>query len=346
MTRFFTTTLVLSFFALTSFAQQRVILQSNGNASVFGGASAFTDAYDAASNGDTLYLPGLQFSVPSAFDKSLTIFGTGYHPDHTEATGVTRLSGTININAGATGSHFEGIYFTHNISFAAAKIDNVTIKRCFITTGVTLNGLSDDLSDNITISECIITGTFNGRLTKNLIFENSILFHATRGMFINIRSNAWVHNNIIIGSSSDVNSIRMIFGLSDSLFENNIFYDAGGSRHFSDVSNNTFNNNVFSWNPTGDANNTWNNNFTGVNIPDIFINYTGNSFSFEADYNLVEPASYQGTTGNQVSIYGGLNPFKDNTRPSNPQILSKDIQNSTDVDGNLGVEIEVEAQDE
>ena len=329
----------------TVMAQQRVILESGTSTTVFGGENAFVQAYDEASDGDTLYLPGLQFSLPSFFQKRLTIYGTGYHPDHAEVTGQTRLTGTLRLYAEASGSRFEGILFAGPVHFQAQIIENLSFHRCYFEGSISLNGSTDAPSDNISFSECIILGDFNGHNTKNLIFHNNILFNPGRGMFINIRRNAWVHNNIIIGKSSDVNSTRMIYGLSDSLFENNIFYDAGGSRHFSDVSNNTFNNNVFNWNPTGDASNTWNNNFTGVNIPDIFINYTGDSFSYEADYNLVEPEGFEGTTGNQVSIYGGLSPFKENTRPSNPQIMSVDIGQGTDEKGMLHIQVEVEAQD-
>lgn len=346
MKRILTTTWILSFFALTTFAQQKVILQSNGNASVFGGASAFTDAYDAASDDDTLYLSGLQFSVPSAFNKKIAIFGSGYHPNHTEATGVARLSGTINMKVEAAGSHFEGIYFNNSIVFGAAKIDDITINHCFIKDGITLNGLDNDFSDNIIISECIITGAFNGMNTKNLIFNNNILFYSSYRVFMNVRNSAWVYNNIIIGESKSNVNANMIQGVSGSLIENNIIFNIGNSRFYGDVLNNTFNNNVFNWEPTDDLNNTWNNNFTGVDFVSMFTNYTGNSFSFEADYHLSDPASYQGTTDNQVGIYGGINPFKENSRPSNPQITNKNIGNSSDVDGKLSVEIEVEAQDD
>lgn len=67
-------TLTLTLLVSTLLGQKRVVLQSNGSTTIFGGSNAFLEAYNEAVNGDTLYLPGLQFSVPSPFDKSLVIF--------------------------------------------------------------------------------------------------------------------------------------------------------------------------------------------------------------------------------------------------------------------------------
>lgn len=349
MIRILTTTLVLSLFALTSFAQQKVILQSNGETSVFSDVDGFVDAYNAAVDGDTIYLPGLQYNSPASIGKRIVVYGTGYHPAHTEIMGQTVLSG-LSIISGASGSHFEGLYVNGNIIFAAAKIDDIVIKRCYIDGVFSLNGTTTELSDNIRISENMINGRFSGSNTSNLIFNNNIIKSYTNSLISDIGNNAWVHNNVIIGRGFYQNYIRsMIVNISDSQIENNIIYNTGSSGYiyaFSNVSNNTFNNNIFEFDPTADLTNQWNNNYVDIDISLIFQNYTGDIFSFDDDLNLINPADYIGTTVNQVGIYGGLNPFKENTRPSNPQIITKNIQNSTDVDGNLGVEIEVEAQDE
>ncbi len=340
----------LSIFAVSAFGQNRVILESNGISKVFGGSNAFQDAYEVAVNGDIIYLPGMQFTPPAAIDKSITLYGAGYHADHTQATGLTKLTrNVLTIGVNAAGSHFEGIYFDGNVSFANARIDNVIIKRCYIGGNLTLNGLAEDFSENIKISENIITGSFNGIRTANLVFNNNIIINNTYDIFINLSNNAWIHNNIIVGRgllvTSNWTSRFVIRNISGSLFENNIIYNTHTSSYtFTEVSNNTFNNNVFSYDPTGDETNNWSDNFTGVTIEEMFENYTGHAYSFEADYKLVNPAIFIGTTGNQVGIYGGLQPFKANTRPSNPQIINKNIANSTNEEGKLEVEIEVEAQ--
>ncbi len=347
--RILTTTIVLSFLTLTSFAQKKVVLQTNGETNVFTGIDGFLEAYNVAVDGDTIYLPGLQYNSPTNIEKRIVVYGTGYHPYHTEIMGQTVLL-SLNLANGASGSHFEGLYLNGNVIFAAAKIDDIVIKRCYIEGSVSLNGTATELSDNIRISENMINGRFSGSNTSNLVFNNNIIKNYTNSLISNIGNNAWIHNNVIIGRGFYQNYNRpMIVNVSDSQIENNIIYNTGSSSYsfaFSDVSNNTFNNNVFEFDPTSDLTNQWNNSYVDIEVPVIFQNYTGNDFSFDDDLKLINPTDFVGTTGNQVGIYGGLNPFKENTRPSNPQIITKNIQNSTDVDGNLGVDIEVEAQEE
>ncbi len=335
-----------------SMAQQRVVLESGDTTTTFGGANAFVNAYNAASDGDTLYLPGLQFSVPNPFEKQLTIYGAGYHPDHTAATGQTQLNGNLNVHEGAQDSHFEGIFFRDSISFQAAKIDNVTFIRCYFLGTITLNGLdAETRSENIRFIECIIRNRFNGRRSSRLVFKNNVLINNSNDLFVNIHDNALIMNNVFVGRGwQQFNAWPyrryVMDNITESLFENNIIYNTQSTSYtFTSVDNNTFNNNVFSYDPTN-AGNTWNDNYTGINIVEFFVNYTGDAFDFEADYNLVDPESYQGTTGNQVGIYGGHNPFKANTRPSNPQILSVEIGHGTDDEGMLHVELQVEAQEQ
>ncbi len=98
-------------------AVKPVVLESGDTSTAFIGPNAFINAYNAADDGDVIYLPGFQFSVPNPFEKNLTIYGAGYHPDDTEASGLSMLTGTFNLRAGASGSHFEGIRFSGQIVF-------------------------------------------------------------------------------------------------------------------------------------------------------------------------------------------------------------------------------------
>ncbi len=346
MTRFLSTTFVLSILALTSFAQHNAILQSNGETTIFSTPDAFIDAYAAAVDGDTIYLPGLQYTSPGDFEKSLTVFGTGYHPGHTEATGRTRISGFI-FRDGSSGSHFEGMYVSGYVQFAGDEIQDVTLKRLHVDGHIRLYRIMGDACQqcsNITVRECVFD-EFSGRYSDitNLNLFNNIFQRVSYVDNSNdgITNVAWIANNIIIRQHYDV--LRYTF---NALIENNIFirYGSYGSL-FSNYHGNRFENNVFSENPTGNEQNTWINNYVDVDEEALFIEFSQN-YSYESNYHLQDPASYHGNTGNQVGIYGGLYPFKENTRPSNPQILSKDIESSTDEEGNLGVEIEVEAQDE
>ncbi len=340
MNKILLTTLILISFTITSFAQKQVILQSDGEYTIFSSSDAFEDAYNAAEDGDTIYLPGLQYSSPSNIEKSITVYGTGYHPDHTEATGRTRISG-FRFRDGSSGSHFEGMYVSGTIQFAGDLIEDVTLKRLHVNGDIKFNRISSDPCtecNNIIIRECVFD-EFNGGYSDitnlnlfNNITERIEYIDNSNGVNNNV---AWIANNIIIRSWAP------IYHINNALIENNIII--GG---ISNCHSNAFKNNVFDEDPTSNEENTWTDNYVDVDEEELFSDYPGGSYSYDNNYSLDDPGSYQGNTGNQVGIYGGLIPFKENTRPSNPQILSKEIESSTDEDGNLGVEIEVEAQDE
>jgi len=110
-------TLWFSFFSLlgtgTASAQQRIVmLQHNGTSTPFRNVTtALADAYAAAENGDTIYLPGGSFSWPGEIAKKITVYGAGTCPDSTKVTTMTYVNG-MRLNSGAEGSHFEGLYFT------------------------------------------------------------------------------------------------------------------------------------------------------------------------------------------------------------------------------------------
>ncbi len=345
MKKIIITTLLISIFALTAVAQHNVILQSNGETTIFSTSDAYIDAYNAAENGDTIYLPGIQYNSPAEITKSITVFGTGYHPDNTEATGRTRISG-FRFRDGSSGSHFEGMYVSGTIEFAGDLIEDVTLKRLHVNGDIEFNRISSDPCTectNITIRECVFrdfNGIYSDITNLNLFNNISERINYIDNSNDGITNIALIANNIIIRDSYE--ALRYTY---NSLIENNIFIRYGSwGILFSNYHGNTFKNNVLSENPTGNEENSWIDNYVNVDEEVLFMEFS-ESYSYESNYHLADPASYQGTTGNQVGIFGGLNPFKENTRPSNPQILSRDIESSTDEEGNLGFEIEVGAQD-
>ena len=351
-------TLMISLFVAvsTALAQKPVILESNGTSTAFGAPDAFINAYNAASDGDTIYLGGMGYTIPNPFEKQLTVYGAGYHPDHTEATGQAFVSGTVNIRAGASGSRFEGIRFSGEILFAEEKITDITFHRCYFgyrggSSQITLNGLEEDPSDNITISESILTHRLTGRRTINLNLYNNII-HANVSAILREIEHGWISNNIIIGAARSTFVSGVLEDVHHTTIENNIIHNSETTRAdsmFINMQNNTIRRNVIrsGSNMRADVvnNNIFTDNYFNINIEDIFINYPGGNFSFEGDYNLIEPETFMGTTGNQVGIYGGITPFKANTRPSNLQIMSANIAAQAGSDGGLNVQIEVEAQD-
>ena len=348
MNRIFILALVLNAFTLTSLAQHNVILQSDGETTIFSSSNGFIDAYNAAVDGDTIYLPGLQYSSPSPIEKRITVYGTGYHPQHTQATGRTRING-FRFGEGSSGSHFEGMYVSSGIRLIGGLIEDITLKRMHVDAGISLNASSVEFCEecnNIQITESVFH-FFNGQYSEitNLQIFNNIICNQG-GQILNINNTnpgvtnvAWISNNVIIR-----NGATLIGGVYNSLFENNIFIRHSTSGFFSNYHGNTFRNNAFDFNPTTNEENSFENNYPSISRNAFFVDFPGAIYQPDNNYHIENPETYLGTTGNQIGIYGGISPFKENTRPTNPQIKAKDISHSTNEEGKLSIEIEVEAQ--
>jgi hypothetical protein len=106
---------------------------------------------------------------------------------------------------------------------------------------------------------------------------------------------------------------------------------------------NTFSNNVFTITPAWSFN-TNNNNYTNVAAAGIFVNQTGNAFSYSHNYHLQNPGTYIGADATQCGLYGGLMGYKEGAVPVNPHIRQKTISGTTDANGKLNVNITVGAQ--
>ena len=321
--------------SLNLLAQQKTALHSNGATTIFDGSTQFTDAYNAANSGDTIYLPGgLITSIPS-INKKLTIFGVGYHPDSTLATNQTTLSG-LNFYTNSDSSFIAGINFTSGLSTATNEsVSYLIVTRCSFA-GFTFNGNQTNPCTNVTLKENIIKGNIilnNAQYCdiSNNICENEI----QNGVYNAILNNVLLHNGYYATFSN----------VDNSMISNNIIFKVtGGYPAIYNSDNSTFSNNIFVDTLTAGTNTFVDNSFN-VDISTVFVNQTGNLFDFTHDYHLVNPASYQGTDSTEIGIYGGLYPFKDGTLPKNPHIRSKSIATQTATNGDLNIQFEVAAQD-
>lgn len=327
-------------FSVTVFAQRKVALQSNGATSFYGGATAYVSAYNAAVNGDTLYLPGGTFP-PVDIKKSITIFGVGHHPDSTAVTGATIISGGFNLYGGSADSHIEGLKINGNVG-TAGNNDRCLLKRCHVAGSVSLNG------DGVRIIENIILGPVNANSSSNMVVGNNIIKYSSQNILTNMAQNAWIHNNVIVGRGYVVSYTNCyLFGIiTDCLFENNVIFNEGTTLAnvlSPNATNNTFRNNVFNATPVG-TDNVWTNNFTGVPSTDFFVSYSQLTFGYNENFS-VRNAVYTGVDGKPVGIYGGLSPFKSGSVPVTPHINSLNIATETDAQGKLNVQIKVKAQE-
>jgi hypothetical protein len=326
-------------------AQTSIAIQNNGQAEFFGN---FVDALEAAQNGDTIYLPGGNFYIGSvSIDKKLIIIGAGHYPAYTQATGITSLHGDITLLPGADYTHLQGFYLTSNIrlgnSSGNQEVNNIIITRCNINE-LRLNydgGSTQTTSQNIMVLENVIRGQVYGGQAQYVFFSKNLF----GSRIVHFNGNATFTNNIFLKQTSSWSDY--IIGTTQSTsFYNNIFLATNYVVYGSSLAN-IYNNNIFVENFTLPAGSTGANNIVNKPLAEIFIDHTGNVFSYESDFHLAETSGGigAGTDDNDIGIYGTNFPYKEGAVPFNPYIVSGLISPETDENGNIQVNISVEAQE-
>lgn len=315
-------------------AQQRVALHSAGTTSIFSGVNPFLDAYNAAIEGDTIYLPGGNLPYPTTINKGLVIYGAGHYPDFSEVTSPTILNGGLNIGADADNLKMEGLQINGNLNFAFnSKIDSVEIRRCRITGSLNYQYSSgSNFCEDNTIYQCVVDGDVILSNTAGGNLSNSYVRRVVNG------TNWGLSNNIFSFTGGGP-----LQNLNNSFISGNIFLFSGGSVYTGGLNNFAYN--VFLSTPAV-GNSVFENNYNEVDLDGFFVNQSGFTFSYDEDYHLSDPASFPGVDGTEVGLYGGLYPYKEGAVPSNPHFIFKDIDIQTNPSGQLNVNIQVEAQNE
>lgn len=317
-------------------SSQAPIVRQNGNTTAF--YNSVGAAVTSASNGDTVYIPGGNWDVRGlSINKTLHLFGTGHHPDSSKSSGITYLTGDIEIRHCSNGS-LSGLYIQGNISsLLNDTIVSFSIRRCRFSKTIqfpnyfSLGFISENVFDG-PVNGSILGGsgpsTNNG--FYNNIFGSCVYSFGTGSSF---------KNNLFLTPVS----CNSGYDITSSKFENNIFL--AGSLDF--ISNSVFNNNLFISNvnfPFGS--NLGSNNITNQAQASVLINQSGTSYNYSHNYHLQSTSAgiKAGTDGTDIGIYGGALPWKDGSIPLNPHVQFKNISGSTDQNGNLQINIKVKAQ--
>ena len=323
-------------FTSSVFSQKKVALQSGGIAKFYSGTNPLISAYNAAVSGDTIYLPGGVYEAPTTIDKSLVIYGTGHYVDSTLTTGKTIISNNISLGDNADNSYFEGIDFTGPVTLTNnVSVDHITIKRCKIGGSFYANGALTKPCANLTLCENVFLGNIYIENTVNVLISNSII----KGYISDSHENN-ISNNIFLYNASS--TMRPLSSSSNNQVYNNIFIN----QNISSGSGNIFTNNlIVSASPYYGTSATVLNSYINVPQANIFVNQTGVDFNYSHNYHLKTPELYVGTDNTEVGIYGGIFPYKEGAVPSNPHIQFKNIAPKTNINGELLIQIQVEAQD-
>ena len=327
---------------------QSASLQQGDKTSIYYGKDAFISAFNAVTGvTDVITLSSGTFNSPT-FNKACTVYGAGCETDESKgiySTNVgeitiqhgTEVNGegeTVNKTNDLDGIHIEGIVFTESVNIGEygkpVTLKNLTLKRCKFYGS--LNTVQDAWSiSDVNIINCII-GNINTDLTNNIAIYNSIInrlygYHNDNKLLIK-NCILFDYDNPCVTTYKDNIILDSYAWGSDafkaSFFEKNIF-------RYGDALNNVSYSNA-------------KNNWTGKNDIAIFGEEIGNEYDPSKTYAIKAEAAgtYIGTDGTPVGIYGGLYPFT--KTPSNPQIISKEIDVKSTLDGKLKVSIKVEAQ--
>lgn len=318
-------------------AQNVIVVQHNGTPSFY---KLFQDAVTAAASGDTIYLPGMEATIPSiTIDKELHIIGAGWDSDSSSATGRTYLGiGYINLITGSSNSTFEGFRFDGQIivgtNISNQDVDNLKFSRLYL--GVLQLGYANNINaDSCFVDECIINGLAIQQMSNSLFSKSTIGYCASGYCFTGGMGS--IFRNCIFTMFAGYFSSNS----SNCFYENCIVNSSGASTIFEDnASNNLFQNCL-------------SNQTLAVplktncyeNVANIFTDYTCVNAFEDNDFHLNDPSTYLGEDGTQVGIYGTALPFKPGGIPTNPHISFKSIAPGTDVNGNLQINIKAAAQD-
>ncbi len=330
--------LLLVVLSISSYGQRVVALHGATGIDYFNGVSPFVDAYNAASTGDTIYLPGGAFTPPAEINKGLIIYGVGYHPDSTAATSPTLISGTLLLKEDADNFYMEGVEVSIQLNFAGNEsVSQFTFRRCRIDNSVNITGNLTNPSTQGAFIECVFMGSINLQNLTNSLFSNCIC----QGRFDNSNSNQF--KNLILLLSIAQTYDRVFQNCNNNEISNCIVMNT--NNYFINGTGNICYNNLFvAASPDFNASAIINGNYFSVDPATIFVNQSGNAFTYNQDYHLQSPETYPGTDGSQVGIYGGIFTFKAGSVPITPHISIKEVAPVTDPDGNLNVTIQVGAQ--
>ena len=303
--------------------EQLATLKHNGNISVYYGANAFVEAYNAAANGDIITLSDGTFNAPlsgnnpAPITKGITLRGNGAQPDSVRGTQGTYFFSQIRVqNLQDTASfEAEGIYFR---DFQVSSSYDIKLTNCcFQYINATGCGLQ--------ARNCIFNGQTRGSATHPHNFTHCVCIDIEVNGHIYFPNYSTFTNSIIRGTCYGTTAWSTILN-------NCIVIRAGSNSSFNQTSNNSI---ICGWNDLPGTTNV------AMEVSDVFETWDGETFF--PDYNNYKlkanvANSVLGNDGTQVGIFGGDFPFS--FTPFYSVIKRLDVPNTPDENGMLNIDVE------
>ncbi len=353
----------------SSYAAQDVVARVSGGQTIFRYIDppytyqTLQNLLDDSSDGDTLYLPGVQFdfttSTASAdvlLSKRLVLIGTGVFTDSATAfgDGTTRFWANgkdFRILTGASNSEIHGISFNNMDVVLGQNASNQNVSglkfyRCRFGNNLYLgygNVNNNTGANNARIENCIVQYEINVCKIPIVIIKGCVLRNIANGVQSTVCENNLFVNHINDNSNNDVR-------YTDNIFLWNVTTTTAinqASRYY---------NNLFVTNNTGTilqgtATIFPSSNVNVGNINNVFVSPPATNpltvFSYYANYHLKAGTPYltMSSTGGPVGQYAG-NPnayWKDGLIPFNPHWRELVVPNNTN-NGLLNITIKASAQ--
>jgi len=286
--------------------------------------TSLTDAIEAASDGDIIYIEGtgLEYSGATVnLTKSLSFYGSGYYLLENEDTQANQLpvelGMAVEINPGAEGSKFCGIKFQGWHVYVGTS--DITFERCYINAEMRLHSSEHSIS-NFMMKQCVLsdglwiwTMYYN---STNLSFFNNI-FYGDLSLLSDMATYI-VKNNNFIGYYSKIKAVNA--EIKNNIADGGIPCDAND--------NNLVENNIIG---SGVMPGTGTNNIGGIDLADVFVDYPdGANTSPDAMYMLKDGCVAQGhgVGGIDCGIFDGDFPYILSGLPPIPRFYEADISSA------------------
>lgn len=322
--------LVAFVIAIISYAQNTLVatLTHGDNITMYYGTYAFRDAHNAAVDGDIINLSGGKFNS-TTITKGISIRGAGV-----EVANPTYIINSFDINIPTTATErlsIEGCRFVDKVT--ARSMNNALLLKNYFH-------YQFEIGSSVTNSSfvnCVLDSWGNGYwgLSTNSGSSNS------SAQFINCRIN---HVRFDAGAFTFINCVitpingYTAYCISNSQLLNCIlYYTTSNSSYYK----------------LPDTSSAWNCVAISAYAQDVFSNLSSSQNCKYATKDIFissnpmndltdeAKATYLGTDGTPVGMYGGVMPF--NQIPTYPRITKMNVANRTTADGKLSVEIEVSA---
>ena len=308
-------------------------LNHDGTYRAFYGGNAFRDAHAAAVDGDVITLSSGNFSATN-ITKAITVRGAGMISDTTNNTPPTIIQGDVKFNVPDTTHRLilEGLQFNGYTDVYMNDLYNPLFQKCkFYFFGGTSSCISP-IKNGLFVN-CIVTGV-SVRSNSSVAFINSFVclnYHS--GAYSNV---VYDLQNCVIRAAGSSNSLRALGNITNSSFANSVIIGVGDY-----VSGLPSSNTCMNCVATKAVFSTGGNNKVVVDVTTLMKEYTGTNYYDGISFELTDEAAatYLGTDGTQVGMYGGLLPF--NPTPSSLQITRCNVAQKSTADGKLSVDIEV-----